>query len=100
MYMKTIHGAWREQNSAGSPNFSGYHQNPSIKMAVPTPMHIMLNDPPHLALVLPIVVLPRGHLEAISLPQMSSTYTAVKYGTVTATMTATFLFTGSVVLMK
>ncbi|KAF8505273.1 hypothetical protein JB92DRAFT_755803 [Gautieria morchelliformis] len=42
MYMKTIHGAWREENSAGSPNFGGYRQNPSIKMAVPTPMHIMV----------------------------------------------------------
>ncbi|KAF8523246.1 cysteine proteinase [Gautieria morchelliformis] len=42
MYTKTIRGAWREENSAGSPNFGRYHQNPSIKIAVPTPMHIMV----------------------------------------------------------
>ncbi|KAF8523600.1 hypothetical protein JB92DRAFT_1564091 [Gautieria morchelliformis] len=34
-------------------------------------MHHRLNDPPHPALVLPIVILPRGHLEAISLPMTS-----------------------------
>ncbi|KAF8507927.1 hypothetical protein JB92DRAFT_3098167 [Gautieria morchelliformis] len=38
----TALGTLREENSAGSPNFGGYHQNPSIKMAVPTPMHIMV----------------------------------------------------------